>query len=91
MFTSLIMFEEHDHELDYMTQICIICGLTAEDIARGRDRPATWDDVDEAYEDGRRLGYEIGQASYKQKRRLKLIEVGYYLCLRRLGNQIGKK
>jgi hypothetical protein len=79
-----------DHELDPQTMICVNCGLTAEAIAGGRDRPPTWEDVDEAYNDAYRLGIEIGMASYKYKRRKKLIEVGYYLCLRRLGQSVDK-
>jgi len=84
-------FGRHKHELDPRTQVCEVCGLTAEAIAQGRDYPATWEDVDNAYRDGYNLGIEIGAANYKYKRRRKLIEVGYYLCLRRLGQSIEDK
>lgn len=56
-----------------------------------RDYPPTWEEVDQAYRDGYNLGKIIGAAEYKHKRRDKLIEVGYYLCLRRLGESITKK
>lgn len=81
------MTEICQHEIDPVMLVCTKCYLTAEAIAAGRDRPATWDDVNEAYNDGHRVGIEIGQLLYKQRRRDKLIEVGYYLCLRRLGNR----
>ena len=78
------MTEICQHELDPVMLVCTKCYLTAEAIAAGRDVPPTWEDVDEAYNDGRRVGVEIGQALYKAQRRDKLIEVGYYLCLRRM-------
>lgn len=68
--------------------ICDDCGITAEEIAAGRDKPATWEDVDEAYRDGQNIGIELGRLLYKQERRRKLIEVGSYLMLRRLNRQI---
>lgn len=71
-------------------QWCNDCGITAEEIAHGRDKPPTWEDVDNAYIDGRNLGVVIGALDYKKRRRKKLIEVGYYLCLRRLGESITK-
>jgi len=84
-------YEPHEHVWNNVTLICKRCGITAEAVHRGRDKPPTWYDVDAAYEDGRRVGIEIGAADYKQRRRLKLIEVGYYLCLRQLGQSARKK
>ena len=78
------VYEPHDHIWDNYTMICVKCGITKEAVYAGRDRPPTWEDVDEAYRDGRRIGIELGQLLYKQARRLKLIEVGYWLALRRI-------
>lgn len=75
-------YEPHSHQWAYDRMSCTLCGITAEEVVAGRDKPATWDDVDEAYNDGRRVGVEIGKAVYKSKRRQKLIEVGYYLAMR---------
>lgn len=83
-------YEPHEHDFDPMRMICVHCGITAEAFTQGRDRPPTWEDVDEAFTDGRRIGIEIGQLLYKHNRRVKLIEVGYYLCLRRMSSSIEK-
>lgn len=81
-------YEPHEHSWDYRMKICELCGITAEAVAQGRDRPATWEDVEQEYQNGYRLGVEVGRADYKARRRDKLVEVGYYLCLRRLGDSI---
>lgn len=83
-------YEEHEHEWNAQLMICNLCGMTAEEYSLGRDRPANWDDVDAAYIDGRNVGVEIGKLQYKFKRRRKLIEVGYYLALRRMTNSLQK-
>lgn len=79
-----------DHDWDIMSMVCKRCGITAEAVAAGRDKPPTWEDVDNAYVDGRNLGIEIGAADYEHRRRRKLIEVGYYLCLRNLSKEFTK-
>jgi len=85
------MTEICEHDIDPQMQVCRKCYLTAEEIAQGRDEPPSWYDVDYAYQEGRRLGIVIGEALYKKKRRDKLIEVGYYLCLRRLGKNVERR
>lgn len=89
--TDFDSYLDHTHEWDFRTLTCVICGISAEDVAQGRDRPPTWEDVDNAYIDGRNLGIEIGAADYKHRRRRKLVEVGYYLCLRELAKSITNK
>lgn len=79
------------HDWNQLSLMCVHCGITKEEVAAGRDKPPTWEDVDVAYRDGYNLGMVIGAAKYKHRRRVKLIEVGYYLALRRIGKELDKE
>jgi hypothetical protein len=80
---------ECEHEIDPVINVCTKCYYTAAEIFAGRNRDATWEDVDKAYQDGRTMGILLGRLLYKKERRKKLVEVGYYLCLRDLGKRKG--
>lgn len=88
-YDNICDVDEHDWNIQRL--VCYRCGITAEQVAAGRDHAPTWEEVDTAFKDGQNLGIELGIAQYREKRRRKLIEVGYYLCLRNLGNSIERK
>lgn len=63
---------------------CVRCGLTAEAIVAGRDKPATWEDVDRADRAGFRRGYQFARADFRRRRRRKVFIAGSYWTLRRM-------
>jgi len=78
----------HEHVFDVPTMFCSYCGLPAEAIAAGRDKPATWDDVDNAYKAGWAQGLQFARVEFRRTRRRKLIEVGAYLQLRYMKSKL---
>lgn len=54
---------------DPRRDVCVLCNATASEIAAGRDKPATWDDVDEAYERGVTFGCSFRRRELRLLRR----------------------
>lgn len=79
------------HTIDPVSNYCTICGLTAEAIAQGRDKPATWQDVDDAFKLGWIEGWNMARGHFRHTRRRKLIQVGMYLQIRSMKKELGIK
>lgn len=79
----------HTHFIDPRTMVCSTCNLTAEAIALGRDKPATWEDVDAAYKKGWADGWKSSFRNFRRTRRRKLISVGAYLQIRQMRKDVG--